>query len=70
MRFDRVKVLLGNRFAKLQDAKVLILGVGGVGGYALDCLYRSGIGTITAVDFDKFEESNRNRQIRLRFWYR
>jgi tRNA A37 threonylcarbamoyladenosine dehydratase len=50
-------------FAKLQQAKILILGVGGVGSYALDCLYRSGVQDITILDFDVYDESNRNRQI-------
>ncbi len=63
MRFDRVKLLLADDFKRVQEAKVLILGVGGVGGFALDCLYRSGVGSITIVDFDEFEESNQNRQI-------
>ncbi|WP_300795515.1 tRNA threonylcarbamoyladenosine dehydratase [Helicobacter sp. UBA3407] len=49
--------------AKLQDSKALILGVGGVGGFALDCLYRTGIGEICIIDFDCFEPSNQNRQI-------
>ncbi len=50
-------------FEKLQKAKVLILGVGGVGSYALDCLYRSGVKNITILDCDRYDESNRNRQI-------
>lgn len=50
-------------FQKLQNSKVLILGVGGVGGFALDCLYRTGVGEICIIDFDCFEESNQNRQI-------
>lgn len=50
-------------FQKLQNAKILILGVGGVGGFVLDCLYRTGIGEICIIDFDSFEESNQNRQI-------
>jgi tRNA A37 threonylcarbamoyladenosine dehydratase len=50
-------------FAKLQNAKILILGVGGVGSYALDCLYRSGVSDITILDYDTFDETNRNRQI-------
>jgi tRNA A37 threonylcarbamoyladenosine dehydratase len=50
-------------FAKLREAKVLILGVGGVGSYALDCLYRSGVRDITIVDYDTYDETNRNRQI-------
>ncbi|BCD67695.1 tRNA threonylcarbamoyladenosine dehydratase [Nitratiruptor sp. YY09-18] len=63
MRYDRCKKLFGDSFAKLQNAKVLILGVGGVGSFALDCLYRSGVKDITIVDFDRYEESNQNRQI-------
>jgi tRNA threonylcarbamoyladenosine dehydratase len=56
-------MLLGDNFEKLQNAKVIILGVGGVGGYALDCLYRSGLEDITIVDCDRFDETNQNRQI-------
>ncbi len=50
-------------FERLQHAKILILGVGGVGSYALDCLYRSGVSDITILDFDVYDESNQNRQI-------
>ena len=50
-------------FAKLQKAKILILGVGGVGGHALDCLYRSGVTHITILDYDTYDETNQNRQI-------
>jgi tRNA A37 threonylcarbamoyladenosine dehydratase len=50
-------------FTKLQKAKILILGVGGVGSYALDCLYRSGVSDITILDYDTYDETNQNRQI-------
>ena len=50
-------------FNKLQKAKILILGVGGVGSYALDCLYRSGVKDITILDYDTYDETNQNRQI-------
>ena len=64
MRFDRCRMLFGEEdFARIQKAKILILGVGGVGSYALDCLYRTGVRDITIVDYDTYEESNRNRQI-------
>ncbi len=64
MRFERCRMLFGEEdFAKLQQAKILILGVGGVGSYALDCLYRSGVSDITILDYDTFDETNRNRQI-------
>ena len=64
MRFERCRMLFGEEdFAKLQATKILILGVGGVGSYALDCLYRSGVSDITILDFDVYDESNKNRQI-------
>jgi len=50
-------------FSKVQKAKILILGVGGVGSYALDCLYRSGVNNITILDYDTYDETNKNRQI-------
>lgn len=63
MRFDRVEKLFGEDFKKLQSAKILLLGAGGVGGMALDALYRSGVSHITVVDKDIFDETNQNRQI-------
>ena len=64
MRYERCRMLFGEEdFAKLQRANVLILGVGGVGGYALDCLYRSGVTHITILDYDTYDISNQNRQI-------
>ncbi|MEA3384278.1 MAG: ThiF family adenylyltransferase [Campylobacterota bacterium] len=63
MKHDRCKKLFGTDFSKLKNSKIIILGVGGVGGYALDCLYRSGIENITIVDYDIFDETNQNRQI-------
>jgi tRNA A37 threonylcarbamoyladenosine dehydratase len=56
-------MLFGDDFTKLQNAKIIILGVGGVGSFALDGLYRTGITDITIVDFDEFDETNQNRQI-------
>jgi len=64
MRYSRCRTLFGEEdFEKLQKANILILGVGGVGSYALDCLYRSGVQNITILDYDTFDETNRNRQI-------
>jgi len=64
LRFQRCELLFGAEdFAKIQKAKILILGVGGVGSYALDCLYRSGVSDITIIDYDRFDETNQNRQI-------
>lgn len=63
-RFARTLLLFKEEgFKKLQKANVLLLGVGGVGGFALDCLYRTGIGKICIIDYDSFDETNQNRQI-------
>ncbi|MDD5203258.1 MAG: tRNA threonylcarbamoyladenosine dehydratase [Sulfurimonas sp.] len=63
MRYKRMEMLLGDDFSKLQNASILLLGVGGVGSFCLDCLVRSGIKDITIVDFDTFDETNQNRQM-------
>ncbi|MEA3372427.1 MAG: ThiF family adenylyltransferase [Campylobacterota bacterium] len=63
MRHERSRMLFGDDFAALQGARVLLLGVGGVGSFCLDCLIRSGVEQITIVDFDTFDESNQNRQM-------
>jgi len=63
MRFERVKPLFGTNFTNIKESKILLIGVGGVGGFCLDCLYRSGVRDITIVDFDTFDETNQNRQI-------
>ncbi|MCE3039244.1 ThiF family adenylyltransferase [Helicobacter anatolicus] len=62
-RFTRTRFLFGDDFELFADKKVIIFGVGGVGGFALDCLYRVGIGNITIVDKDFFDITNQNRQI-------
>jgi len=64
LRYQRCKMLFGEEeFAKIQKAKILILGVGGVGSYALDCLWRTGVSDITILDYDRYDETNQNRQI-------
>jgi len=64
MRFQRCRELfLDDRFEKIKQAKVIIIGVGGVGSYALDCLYRTGVQNITIVDYDTYDITNQNRQI-------
>lgn len=63
-RFERIVGLLGEGgLEKLKNAKVLIFGVGGVGGYAAEALARSGVGYVHAVDGDVVADSNINRQI-------
>jgi len=54
MRYTRCRMLFGDDFKKIQDAKILLLGVGGVGSFCLDAMYRTGITDITIVDFDRF----------------
>ena len=61
--YDRTNLLLGDRIEKLKSAKVLILGLGGVGGFALEALARAGVGQIDLLDSDVFAASNLNRQI-------
>ena len=63
-RFSRTAALIGDDgLDKLNKAKVLLLGVGGVGGYVAESLVRSGIGNLTIVDGDTVALSNFNRQI-------
>ena len=62
--FERLITLIGeDNVNKLKKATVLIVGLGGVGGYALETLVRSGIYNLTIVDGDIVELSNLNRQI-------
>lgn len=62
--FDRFITLIGeDNFNKISNLKILIVGIGGVGGYALETLVRSGIKNITIIDNDNIEMTNLNRQI-------
>lgn len=61
---DRTRRLLGDEaLARLSGARVLVVGVGGVGGYAAEMLARSGVGSLTLVDADRVAVSNINRQL-------
>lgn len=63
-QFSRTKCLLGEEnFKKLVDAKVAVFGIGGVGGYTVEALARSGIGQFLLVDSDEVSVTNINRQI-------
>lgn len=63
-QFSRTAMLLGeSAIDKLNNARVAIFGLGGVGGYALEALCRSGIGTLHLIDSDTLSISNLNRQI-------
>ena len=62
--FDRVVKLIGEEsLEKIRSARVAVIGLGGVGGYAVECLIRSGIEKIIIVDYDIVDVSNLNRQI-------
>jgi len=61
---ERTALLLGEEaVSRLASSSVLVFGVGGVGGHAVDALARAGIGSITVVDNDKVSASNINRQM-------
>ena len=62
--FTRTETLLGlDRMNKLKNSRVIIFGVGGVGGYVIEALTRSGFKQIDIVDFDSVSITNINRQI-------
>lgn len=63
MEFDRFKLLVKDNFSKIEKISVLILGVGGVGGYVAESLARCGVSNITIVDNDIVDVTNINRQI-------
>ena len=63
-RFSRFIKIIGEKdFLDLNKKSVLVLGCGGVGGYVVEALARSGVGTLIIVDFDVIDETNINRQI-------
>ena len=63
-QFSRTQLLLGaDNMDRLADAKVAVFGIGGVGGYVVEALARSGVGSFVLVDDDKVCLTNINRQI-------
>lgn len=61
---ERTELVLGQKnIDKLAKAHVLVVGLGGIGGFAAEAIARSGVGTMTIVDGDTVDPSNRNRQI-------
>jgi tRNA threonylcarbamoyladenosine dehydratase len=63
-RFKRTRLLLGDEgMARLASARILVVGLGAVGGFATEALARSGVGHLRLVDSDKVAESNCNRQL-------
>ena len=63
-QFTRTALLLGEEaIVKLSRSRVAVFGIGGVGGYAVEALARSGVGAFELIDRDVVSESNLNRQI-------
>ncbi|MDB4965103.1 MAG: tRNA threonylcarbamoyladenosine dehydratase [Myxococcales bacterium] len=63
-RFDRIGRLVGDRgMEKLLGAHVMVVGLGGVGSFAVEALVRSGVGNLSLVDFDRVCVTNTNRQL-------
>ncbi len=63
-KFSRTELLIGkNAVEKLANSRVAVFGVGGVGGYVVEALVRSGVGTLDLIDNDDVSISNINRQI-------
>lgn len=62
--FSRLELMLGeDAVAKLKSSRVAVFGVGGVGGYVVEALARSGVGTLDLIDDDTVNLTNLNRQI-------
>lgn len=62
--FARTRLLLGDAgLARLAAARVAVFGIGGVGGYAVEALVRSGVGALDLIDSDTVDATNLNRQI-------
>ena len=63
-QFSRTQLLVGKEaMERLANARVAIFGIGGVGGYVVEALARSGVGTLDLIDDDKICLTNLNRQI-------
>jgi tRNA A37 threonylcarbamoyladenosine dehydratase len=63
-QFQRTELLLGaDNMEKLRRSRVAVFGVGGVGGYAVEALARSGVGALDLIDNDRVSLTNLNRQI-------
>ena len=63
-QFSRTQLLIGkDNMDRLKNARVAVFGIGGVGGYTVEALARSGVGTLDLIDDDKVCLTNLNRQI-------
>ena len=63
-QYSRTELLIGEEnIKKLQQSKVAIFGVGGVGSFVVEALARAGVGTLVLIDHDDVDVTNINRQI-------
>ena len=63
-QFSRTELLIGKEgLKKLQESKVAVFGIGGVGSYVVEGLARAGVGHLIIVDYDKYDITNINRQL-------
>jgi len=63
-RFSGISKLYGKEgFSQISQAHICVIGVGGVGSWVAEALFRSGIGKVTLIDMDHVAESNTNRQL-------
>ena len=63
-QYSRTQLLLGKEaMEKLHNSRVAVFGIGGVGGYTVEALARSGVGALDLIDDDKVCLTNLNRQI-------
>lgn len=61
---ERLEILVGKENVnKIKSKNIAVIGVGGVGGYVVESLVRSGVENITIIDYDKIDVTNKNRQI-------
>ncbi len=61
---ERTELIMSvEKMEKLQNAHVLIVGLGGIGSFAAEFIARSGVGTMTIIDGDVFDPTNKNRQL-------
>lgn len=61
---ERLEILVGKENVnKIKSKNIAVIGIGGVGGYVVESLVRSGIENITIIDYDKIDVTNKNRQI-------
>lgn len=62
-QFERLELLVGEKINEIKSKTVLVIGLGGVGGYAVEALVRSGIESFIIVDNDTIDITNLNRQV-------